>query len=555
MTALIRNPVLPGFHPDPSICRVPNPAGDDYYIATSTFEWWPAVRIHHSKDLVHWRHAAYAVTRTSQLNLRGHDDSAGVWAPCLSFADGQFWLIYSDVRGMFGAYKDVYNYLITAPSIEGPWSEPIYMNSSGFDPSLFHDEDGRQWFVNQRWIHQPGKHPFHDIVLQEYGHEAQKLIGPVRSIFKGTPLGVTEAPHLYRRGGYYYLLTAEGGTSFEHAATVARSRDIAGPYELMPGNPMVTALGSPKGRLQRTGHASWVQTGQGDWVMAYLCGRPVQWQHGRVDPDEVPTDYPVNSILGRETGLAPFDWDADGWPRLPGGGRSPEREVPAPAGLAPHPFAAEPARDTFSGAQLSPHWNSLRVPVDESWLSLRAQPGRLRLVGRESLASRYEQSLIGRRQQHLRCSASTRLLFQPQHFQQMAGLAAYYSTKYHAYLHVSAHEDTGEHVLRLSVTRAGVPEEPVPPMTLPPQGAVELGLDFDCERLQFRVRLNPDGAWEPFGPVIDASFLSDEASCRFLDGFAYSFGFTGNFIALACQDLAGTRCAADFEWFDYEGFE
>jgi xylan 1,4-beta-xylosidase len=548
MAPMIQNPVLTGFHPDPSICRV----GDDYYIATSTFEWWPAVRIHHSRDLVHWQHAAYAVTRQSQLNLVGHDDSAGVWAPCLSHHDGQFWLIYSDVRSMFGAYKDVRNYLITAPSIEGPWSEPIFMNSSGFDPSLFHDDDGRQWFVNQRWIHQPGRHPFHDIVLQEYDHRQQRLVGPVSSIFKGTELGVTEAPHLYRRNGFYYLLTAEGGTSFEHAATVARSRSITGPYELMPGNPLMTALGSPKGNLQRTGHASWVETAQGEWVMAFLCGRPVQWQQlSAEDAATPPAQNDANSMLGRETALERLVWDADGWPRLQAGGVLARHQVPVPDGHAPHPFPAEPVRDDFDALTLSPHWNSLRAPVDESWASLSARPGWLRLKGRESLASRYAQSLLGRRQQHLRCSASTKLDFEPTHFQQMAGLAAYYSTKYHAYLHLSAHEGTGERVLRLSVTRAGVPEEPVAP--LPVSGPIELGLDLDHQHLQFRFRLDGQPDWQVFGPVIDASFLSDEASCKFFDGFAYSFGFTGNYIALACQDLAGTGLAADFAHFEYEG--
>jgi xylan 1,4-beta-xylosidase len=545
MTAMIQNPVLPGFHPDPSICRV----GDDYYIATSTFEWWPAVRIHHSKDLVHWQHRTYAVTRTSQLDLRGHPDSSGVWAPCLSHAHGQFWLIYSDVRSMYGAYKDSHNYLITAPSIDGPWSEPIYMNSSGFDPSLFHDDDGRSWFLNQQWIHHPDKHPFNGILLQEYDRAQQKLVGPIKNIFRGTSLGVVEGPHVYRRNGWYYLLTAEGGTTYEHAATVARARSIDGPYEVMPNNPLLGSHGSPKGALQRAGHASWVETPQGDWYMAHLCGRPVEWAAG---DNMVPADYNnAHCVLGRETAIQRMVWRDDDWPALAGGGRIPHREVKPPlTKIAPVTPMADAVRDDFDSPALSPHWNSLRVPIDDSWLSLNARPGHLRLWGRESMMSTFEQSLIARRQQHLVCSASTRLHFQPQDFQQMAGLSAYYGTRAHAYLHVTAHQDTGARALRLLVVRGGVPSEPCPPIPLPATGPIELGLNIDRARMQFRYCL-PGEAWKNVGAELPTDFLSDEFACQQVNGFFHSFGFTGNFIALCCQDLAGTRQFADFDYFDY----
>jgi xylan 1,4-beta-xylosidase len=548
---IIRNPILPGFHPDPSICRV----GSDYYIATSTFEWWPAVRIHHSRDLVHWQHRAYAVTRTSQLDLRGHPDSAGVWAPCLSHAHGQFWLIYSDVRSMYGAYKDVHNLLITAPSIDGPWSEPVSLNSSGFDPSLFHDDDGRTWFLNQLWIHHPDKHPFHGIVLQEFDREQNKLVGPVKNIFRGTALGVVEGPHLYKRDGWYMLLTAEGGTTFEHAATVARSRTIDGPYEVMPGNPLLTAQGSPRGGLQRAGHASWVETRHGEWYMAHLCGRPIEWHGGDAQADAIPPDYnDLHCVLGRETALQRLEWTEDGWPRLAAGGRFPQRDVLAPKGHLGQPWPAESTRDDFDSRELGPHWNTLRVPADASWLSLTERPSHLRLRGRESLMSLFEQSLIARRQQHLTCSATTKLDFSPSHFQQMAGLVAYYGTRCHAYLHVTAHEDTAVRVLRLMVVRGGVPSEPVPALPLPASGAVELGVDFTVDRFAFRLRVN--GEWQAFGPALDADFLSDEFACQQSNGFFHSFGFTGNFIGIACQDLAGTRLHADFDYFEYrEGAE
>ncbi len=546
---MIQNPILPGFHADPSICRV----GDDYYIATSTFEWWPAVRIHHSRDLVNWRHAAYAVTRSSQLDLRGHPDSAGIWAPCLSHAHGRFWLIYTDVRSMFGAHKDTHNYLVTAHSIEGPWSEPIYLNSSGFDPSLFHDDDGRSWLLNQQWLHHPGQHNFNGILLQEFDRAEGQLVGPVKNIYAGTPLGVVEGPHLYRRKGWYYLLTAEGGTFYEHAVTLARSRQIDGPYETLPGNPLLTAHQRHTDGLQRAGHASLVQTAQGDWWMAHLCGRPLEWS----GPNAVVPSLGANGALqysglhcplGRETALQPLTWRDDDWPEIHGGSHTPRVRVAAPD-LPPHPFAPEPVRDDFDTPDLSPHLNALRVPFDESWISLTERTGHLRLKGRESLMSLFQQSLVARRQQHFNCRVETRLDFDPASFQQMAGLVAYYNTGNHAYLHVSRALHGGARVLRLYVNRDGALSEPANAVNLA-HGAVDLRLEFHHATYQFAYSQG-GGAWQTIGPALDTAMLSDEAVTRFEGGYARSFGFTGNFVGLSCQDLAGTRSVADFDHFSY----
>ncbi|KQV86028.1 MULTISPECIES: glycoside hydrolase family 43 protein [unclassified Roseateles] len=548
---MITNPILPGFHADPSICRVPSDGGDDYYIATSTFEWWPGVRIHHSRDLQNWRHHSYAVTRKSQLDLLGHPDSAGVWAPCLSYSGGQFWLIYTDVRSTFGAFKDTHNYLITAPSIDGPWSEPIYLNSSGFDPSLFHDDDGRQWLLNQQWIHQPGKHHFNGILLQEYDHEARRLIGPVKNIYAGTPLGVVEGPHLYRRNGWYYLLTAEGGTFYEHAVTLARSRNIDGPYETLPGNPLLTAWQQRTDGLQRSGHASLVQTAHGDWYLAHLCGRPLEWSGPNADRQN--GEYVgLHCPLGRETGIQRIHWRDDDWPEIEGGGNAPHLQVAGP-GLPEHVFPAEPARDDFDGVTLNHHLNSLRVPFDESWISLTERPGWLRLKGRESLMSLFDQSLVARRQQHFNCRIETRLEFAPELFQQMAGLVAYYNTGNHAYLHVSRDVDSGRRVLRLTVNRDSALSEPATPVVLA-EGPVDLAVEFRHDRYQFQFAQanQAGGAWQDVGPALDTAMLSDEAVTRFVDGYARSFGFTGNFIGIACQDLSGQRLAADFDYLSYE---
>lgn len=549
ISQMIQNPILPGFHPDPSICRV----GSDYYIATSTFEWWPAVRIHHSTDLVNWQHRTYAVTRVGQLDLRGHPDSSGVWAPCLSYAHGQFWLIYTDVRSMYGAYKDTHNYLLTAPTIDGPWSEPVYLNSSGFDPSLFHDDDGRTWFLNQQWIHHPGVHPFNGILLQEFDRKTGKLTGPVKNIFRGTSLGVVEGPHLYRRNGWYYLLTAEGGTTFHHAATLARARKIDGPYEVMPGNPLLTAFGSPTTGLQRAGHASWVETEQGEWYMAHLCGRPLEWNGPHADANrEPPASYEnLHGTLGRETALQKMRWRDDDWPELSTGGNFPATKVEPPRGVTVGTPVKEPVQDHFDSKELGPHWNSLRVPMDASWMSLTERPGFLRLRGRESLMSAFEQSLVARRQQHLSCRVETALDFSPQNFQQMAGLLAYYSGASHAYLHVSADANNGQKVLRLVLNQGGVASEPCAPIPLPANGVVRLQLSIKHDRLHFAYATE-QGKWHDVATPIDASYLSDEYACRERDGFFYSFGFTGNFVGLACQDLSGMRLHADFDYFTYE---
>ncbi len=250
----IKNPILPGFNPDPSLLRV----GDNFYIANSTFEWFPGVQIHHSRDLIHWRLLTHALNSRAHLEMAGITNSGGIWAPCLSFDQGTFYLIYTVVRHKDGAYKDCPNFLVTSKDILGPWSTPIFLNSSGFDPSLFHDSDGRKWFVNVLWDHRKGKNQFGGILLQEFDLITQKLVGPISNIFKGTPLGVTEGSHLYKRGEYYYLLTAEGGTKWDHAVTMARSKSLLGPYDVDPQNPMLTSRGMPLLELQKSGHASLV---------------------------------------------------------------------------------------------------------------------------------------------------------------------------------------------------------------------------------------------------------------------------------------------------------
>jgi xylan 1,4-beta-xylosidase len=534
----IRNPILPGFNPDPSIVRV----GDDYYIATSTFEWYPGVQIHHSRDLVHWRLLTRPLNRPSQLNMLGNLDSCGVWAPCLSNADGLFWLIYTDVKrfgrasvvGAGGAsMRDFHNYLVTSPRIDGEWSDPVYLNSSGFDPSLFHDDDGRKYLLNMLWDHRPGNNRFAGIVLQEYSSEKRRLVGERRIIFQGTALGFTEAPHLYKRNGWYYLLTAEGGTGWGHAVTMARSRNVTGPYVLHPETYIMSARNRPDAELQRAGHADLVETQNGETFMVYLCGRPLR-NRGRC-------------TLGRETAIQKMVWGADDWLRTLDGQGIPTVETPAPE-LTAHTFPPVSEREDFSSPKLPIDFQWLRTPWPEEIFSVTARPGFLRLLGRESLGSPFQQSLVARRQQAHCISAATIVEFEPEHFQQMAGLVCYYSSAKFHYIYLSHDETIGKHLRVMSCIPDSLQADAfTPPIAIPSGKPVHLRVEIDYERLHFGYRVEgADNDWRWLPQQFDASILSDEAAAP---GTA---NFTGAFVGVACQDMAGTARPADFDFFDYQ---
>ncbi len=563
----LRNPVLRGFNPDPSIVRV----GEDYYLATSTFEWWPGVALHHSRDLVHWRLVGHALTRESQLNLCGIPDSGGVWAPSLSHADGKFWLIYTNVRtcGLGRPFKDLGIYLTTATDIGGPWSEPVTLNAIGFDPSLFHDDDGRKWLVNMMWDFRPGRNRFAGIVLQEYDPRTRRLTGPMTHLLAKDIL--CEGPNLYKCDGWYYLMLAEGGTGWNHGIAMARARAITGPYELDPQPAVLTTRDAPEWALQKAGHGELVQTPGGEWYLAHLASRPLTL--GAIDPARPPLDrHPADRgtlrrcPLGRETCLQKVVWSNDGWLRLTGGGGVPSpREdlrrddvnlrgegapppstlpaltVPAPRGIAPHPWSPVAARDDFDASQLGAAWCSLRGPVEASWASLSARPGWLRLRGRESLHSLHNQSLVAQRLTEHRAVAGTLMEFRPEHFTQSAGLVCYYDTRTHFYLRVT-HDETRGRVLGVAFTDDGAYGEIAESlMAVNDWPAFHLRADIDGARLQFAA--SRDGvAWQSVGPVLDASKLSDD--------YGSALHFTGAFVGLCAQDLGGTGAAADFAHFE-----
>lgn len=532
--SIIQNPILRGFNPDPSIVRV----GDDYYIATSTFEWFPGVQIHHSRDLVNWRLLARPLNRASQLNMLGDPDSCGVWAPCLTYDKGLFHLIYTDVKrygrtsqpGSVGAgLRDMHNYLVTCATIDGEWSDPIFLNSSGFDPSLFHDDDGRKYLVNQLWDHRPGQNRFAGIVLQEYSPTEKKLIGERYNIFKGTSIWFTEAPHLYKRNGYYHLIVAEGGTGWGHAVTMARSRSLLGPYELHPDTYALTSRNRPDARLQRAGHADLVETQNGETYMVYLCGRPLA-NRGRC-------------TLGRETAIQKMVWGDDDWLYTEERDALPQIETPAPL-LPSHPFATAPTREDFDSTNLPMDFQWLRSPYPDELFSLTARPGYLRLFGRETPGSMFRQALVARRQQAHCYNATTVVEFEPQHYQQQAGLICYYNgSKFH-YLYVSTDEFMGKYI-RVMTCHPELPDMFTAPIPIASGHTVHLRVEVDYERLRFAYRVNTE-TWQWLSEQFDASILSDEA------GPPGPPNFTGAFVGMACQDLAGTGHPADFDFFEYQ---
>ncbi len=522
----IKNPILPGFNPDPSIIRV----GDDYYLATSTFEWFPGVQIHHSKDLVNWKLITRPLNRVSQLNMAGNPNSCGIWAPCLSYDNGTFYLIYTDVKTFRGIFKDAHNYLVTTNDICGEWSEPIYLNSSGFDASLFHDDNGKKWLVNMIWDHRLDKHPFGGILLQEYSPKEKKLVGPVKNIFHGTDIEKVEGPHIYKRNGYYYLLTAEGGTVLRHSVTMARSKNIDGPYEVDPTNPILTSYFNPTLELQRAGHASIVETQNGEWYMAHLCGRHIP-ARGRC-------------IMGRETSIQKMEWTADGWIRLAKGGNEPEVMVEAPK-LPEHKWEKENTRDDFDSPKLNINFQFLRVPLNEDSLSLTERPGFLRLKGRESLSSHHTQSLVVRRQQSFFYTAETRVEFEPENFQQLAGLICMYDNRNFYYLNVTWNEEAGKCIDIMTGINGGFDFPLRKKVSLKKTDKCYLRVTIDYDKLRFYYSTDAK-EWKQIGPIFDASTLSDE----FEEGGGDAH-FTGAFVGLCCQDLSGTRKNADFDYFDY----
>ncbi len=282
-----KNPIIPGMYPDPSVCRV----GDDFYLVNSSFQYFPGVPIFHSSDLIHWEQIGNVLDRESQLPLKNANAWLGIYAPTIRYNDGTYYMVTTNVGNGKG------NFFVTASDPTGPWSDPIWLKQGGIDPS-FYFEDGKCYLTSN---------PDIGIWLCEIDPATGEQLTESKLIWEGTGGRHPEAPHIYKKDGYYYLMIAEGGTEMGHMVTIARSRDIYGPYESNPDNPILyhqrkITQSSP---IQGTGHADLIEAADGSWWMVCLAFRPqINGMH----------------LTGRETYLAPVTWNEDGWPVVNGNG-------------------------------------------------------------------------------------------------------------------------------------------------------------------------------------------------------------------------------------------
>ncbi len=516
MRRSFQNPILPGFYPDPSICR----AGPDYYLVTSTFEYFPGLPIFHSRDLAHWRQLGHVINRVTDLSLDGFSSSRGLFAPTIRYHAGTFYVINT----LSESGPQARNFIVTATDPAGPWSAPHWLNDAGFDSSLFFDDDGRVWYLDARVAANSQYEGQTEISLQELDLAKMRLVGQPQVIWAAALKGAvwTEAPHLYKRGGYYYLLTAEGGTAHDHAVMIARSATITGPYRNNPRNPILTHrhLGQDY-PIVGPGHGDLVETQAGEWWMVLLAMRP----YG---------GYYYN--LGRETFLVPVRWEDD-WPVVsPGSGRV-ELTYPAPD-LPEQRWPAAPTRDHFEGPILELSWNFLRTPRAEFW-SLSERPGYLRLQLRPpSLADCATPSFVGRRQQHINFAARTMLEFSPQHSHECAGLVLIQNDRFHFRFVVTQGPDK-KTVIRLARCANGVEEilaeRPIV------GNRFYLKVEGHGQDYSFYLATEPE-AWSLLAAAVDGRILSAPVAG----------GFLGAYIGLyASSNGQPSANHADFDWFEY----
>ncbi len=501
------NPIISGFYPDPSICRV----GDDYYMVHSSFEYFPGVPISHSKDLVHWQQIGYCLSRESQLNLKKMRPSGGIYAPTIRYHKGTFYMVTTNVDG--GG-----NFYITAKDPTGPWSDPIWLDNAGIDPSLFFDDDGKVYYC--RHVGQGDGYIGQTTLNLETG----KLEGELKKIWGGTGGVWAEGPHMYKIKGKYYLMISEGGTSYDHMVTIARSDSPWGPFESYSKNPILTHRNRPDHPIQALGHADIVETPNG-WWMVCLGIRP---KGGRFHH------------IGRETYLTPVTWNDEGWPVVNNNGTL-ELTMPAPK-LPQQTFEVLPVRDDFKDEKLAMQWNFLRNPYKDDF-SLTARPGYLRLNGSAvTFNDQDSPAFVGRRQTAFDCTASTLLEFDPKKENEEAGLVVRGFDRFFYTMGVTLHDGKRQVFLKKVVreeiidTVQYVDIEPGP--VILSVKATPLSYEFSCQ--------SPQGQKKILGTALTKN-LSVE-----IIGFERGMCFTGAYFGMYASGN-GQRCTspADFDWFDY----
>lgn len=537
---MLHNPILPGFNPDPSMIY----HDGIYYIATSTFEWFPAITIYKSFDLVNWEILCSAINDPADLDLRMVESAKGVWAPDLSYDEerGEFVILFTRMASMNARFFDLDNYLIHSSSIEGPYSKPIYLNSVGFDPSYFRDVDGVCYITSLGWETRDGKEKPGVIVTQRFDWEKERTVGPVIPIHTGsTDRGCIEGPRIYRINGYYYLFCAEGGTGYGHCVSYARSRHVLGPYETDAKGYVLTSQDhdfnargdedslkseryNPESYLQKSGHGSLVRAGNGRWYMAHLTARPFL-------PEK-------RCTLGRETALQEIVWNSEGYPRLASGGFLAEEYVPVEASEKKTTLMV-----TRFDASLPPCYLAVRIPYTR-FSSLQERPGYLRLHGAQSLASLDLVSFIGRRLTSVNACFTCTLEAYSTHYRQGAGIVFYYDNMNYLFLHLTYDEDLHSPVIALLQVENGRKRDyPVVKTLSEPFGEVTFMLDI--KQRETRLSYAIDGGVAVWvDQVFDTSLFSDEAS-RYGE-------FTGAFCGIHAFDYLDRSFIADFSSLSYE---
>lgn len=498
-----QNPVVTGMNPDPSICRV----GDDYYLVTSTFEYFPGLPIYQSKDLVHWKLIGYALSRPDSNPLMGCESSTGgQYAATIRYHDGTFYVTGTNYGGK-GTQGVFY---VTASDPAGPWSKPHWLGCWYVDPSLLFEDD------TVYYLSPDNKGSF---LLGILDPETDQFKEPLKKVAAGLGGSSPEGPHLYKVNDFYYIMSAEGGTGYEHREVIQRSKSPWGPYEPSPYNPVASHMDDPDHPFHAIGHADMIETPDGWWLVC-LGIRP---KGGRYHH------------LGRETFLAPVTWSEDGWPKIGADGIVKE-EYPVP-NLPEHVWEKEPIRDEFDNSLLGLPWNFVRNPHPEDW-SLTARPGFLRLKGSAvSFQEKDSPAFVARRQTAFDLSVATRLDFTPTASNEEAGLVVRGNDQNHYDLLVTLHEGKRAVLFRECLQGKVVTAE----YKEIPDDDVVLRISATVLQYEFWIQSENKPA-ERIGAALTKNLSTEVIG-----------GFTGVFIGIyASGNGKENQNPADFDWFDIE---
>ena len=496
-----RNPILAGFHADPSIVS----ANGKFYLVNSSFTFFPGIPVFESTDLVHWKQIGNVIDRPSQLDFDGLSVSRGIFAPAIEFHDGMFYLVTT-------ATDSGGNFIATARDPAGPWSDPHWLPTiGGIDPSLFFDTDGKVYLLNNDEPPGPARYDGHRAIwMQQIDIARFQPIGPRKVLIDGgvepekNPIWI-EGPHIYKRDGWYYLSDAEGGTGPQHSQVVLRSRDVWGPYAPYEGNPILTQRDlAPDRRLPITnaGHADLVEGPDGTWWAVFLASRNYQQRHYNT---------------GRETYLLPVQW-RDGWPVILPAGQTIPYIAAAPAWMRGEatqaPFTGNFVhRDEFDGTTLRPEWLRVRVPK-QAWADLAARPGALAVHPLpEGLETLRNPAFLGRRQQHLRFEASTAMTRPAPGI--AAGLAAFQSEAYWYFLGVRPAAD-GRVAIFLEGRDGGGTTRTLATREVEGSDTLRLKIEGDEGAYGFAFDTGDGRGWQSLARDVDGTVLSTDRAGGFV---------------------------------------